>query len=104
MAQGVVLIYMKSSNLYGKLKLAQVKTTNLQDRQKFLNQLEDFIFSVALNFILRNLNDSNARKFLQYLESEETQNLAFDFAKDHIPDLENKIARTIEEECGRIFD
>lgn len=99
--QGMMITPNFQKNLF---KAFGIELSDRLKQEKILKLFEDFVSDIALNFILKSLDDLSVKTFLMYLEQDETGDMAFDFANKQIPDLENKLARKIKEECRQILN
>lgn len=81
-------------------ELFKIENADPAKQAEFLASFEELAKEIALNCILDELNDADARIFLKLSEEDKTGDKALEFAKSKIPDLETKISQKIGEEIN----
>lgn len=88
-----------------KDRLAQqlkIQNQNVFAQEKFWEVFEKMAGAVCFDFILKKLDDSEARQFVSLTEQDETGVKAIEFAKLKIGDLEKQLVNLMQEKLQKL--
>jgi len=71
-------------------------------QEKFIVAFEDLAQQVAITCILENLDHNNQAVFLSYLVQENDEQKAINFAKQQIPDFDERLKERMQTEAALI--
>lgn len=82
-----------------------IKFYNLEEaddaaKKEFLSSFEELSSQVVLDIILKELNDNDAKVFLQAAAQDQTGEKAIEFARQKIQNLDSKISTRLLEEIN----
>lgn len=75
-----------------------IEKASKEKQQSFFFAFEELIKQVTLDVIIANLEGELLSKFLMLMDSDEKGEAAFSFAKQHVPNLEQKIVEEVKKE------
>lgn len=85
------------------LKILNLKDLEEEDQVKISSEVEELLEEAVFNYILAQLSDDDARKFLSLIETpEQDSQTIFVFLKEKIPLLEEKLIKEVKKEIDFI--
>ncbi|TXH02376.1 MAG: hypothetical protein E6P95_00015 [Candidatus Moraniibacteriota bacterium] len=81
---------------------ALLQQLGISDNEGFVDSVEE-LGSVILEFTIMEQLESDALRsnFLDLIESDETGQLALDFAREHVPNLDDLVTQRIREQLAK---
>lgn len=80
----------------------KIQNQNVFAQEKFWEVFEKMTGAVCFDFILNKLDDSEARRFVNLMEQDETGAKAIEFAKLKIGDLEKQLVNLMQEKIQKL--
>ncbi|MBM3283318.1 hypothetical protein FJY90_03620 [Candidatus Gottesmanbacteria bacterium] len=84
------------------LKVLKIDKADPAKQKEFLAAFEELVQQVIIKCIIDNLNNTDAKIFLDFIEKDKTGDKALSFAQSKIPNLENKITEAISQEITHL--